>query len=253
MPESFYGRLRRRLEQALGIYVYRRQYLPPGVRLDEDIRRFLPHVKIRTVFDVGANVGQSASQFRLWFPDAQIHCFEPVAATFARMSQRMARNSDSVHLHHVAVGAANGQTTILTGATSDLSRVVPADRATRSGHVEIADMITLDDFCDREGVGYIDFLKIDTEGHDLAVLKGCERLLAEQRVGLIRLETGMTPANRHHVPFEDIKAHLQCRSYVLFGLYEQVHEWTARFAFLRRADPVFVSKRMVLEALAAPQ
>jgi len=38
---------------------------------------------------------------------------------------------------------------------------------------------TLDDIAAKEGVEYIDFLKIDTEGHELAVLSGASRLLRE--------------------------------------------------------------------------
>jgi hypothetical protein len=38
--------------------------------------------KISTIFDVGANVGQSALKFQEAFPRARIHSFEPVSATY---------------------------------------------------------------------------------------------------------------------------------------------------------------------------
>jgi len=47
---------------------------------------------------------------------------------------------------------------------------------------------TLDDIAAKEGVEYIDFLKIDTEGHELAVLSGASRLLREHRIGYIQFE-----------------------------------------------------------------
>jgi hypothetical protein len=34
----------------------------------------------------------------------------------------------------------------------------------------------------------IDFLKIDTEGHELAVLKGAKNLIAQQKIQLIQFE-----------------------------------------------------------------
>jgi hypothetical protein len=46
----------------------------------------------------------------------------------------------------------------------------------------------LDDVAANEGVEYIDFLKIDTEGHELAVLSGGSRLLREKRIGHIQFE-----------------------------------------------------------------
>lgn len=33
---------------------------------------------ITTIFDVGANIGQTVLKFAAAFPRAQIHCFEPV-------------------------------------------------------------------------------------------------------------------------------------------------------------------------------
>ena len=47
---------------------------------------------------------------------------------------------------------------------------------------------TLDDVAMREGITYIHFLKIDTEGHELAVLSGATRLLRENRIGHIQFE-----------------------------------------------------------------
>ena len=29
------------------------------------------------VFDVGANIGTTLGEFKQWWPDAQVHCFEP--------------------------------------------------------------------------------------------------------------------------------------------------------------------------------
>ena len=253
MPNSIYSRTKASLEHLLGVYFYRRRHLPTGVRLDEDLRRYLPHVTIKIAFDVGANVGQSAERYLRWFEDADVYCFEPVQETFTELSRKMAGRS-RVHCHRLAVGARSGLSSVVPGKTSDLAFIPNEDelRLLRD-RAQATPMVTLDAFCDAEHVDRIDFLKIDTEGHDLAVLKGCERLLAGQRIGIIQMEAGMTPANRKHVPFDELTAHLQRRDYSLFGLYEQVHEWTAHSAFLRRADPVFVSRRVVEGALVPAQ
>src|SRR4051794_35107543 len=50
-----------------------------------DFREFLPKVGMRTIFDVGANVGRTATQFREHYPDAAIWAFEPVKATFGEL------------------------------------------------------------------------------------------------------------------------------------------------------------------------
>ena len=47
---------------------------------------------------------------------------------------------------------------------------------------------TLDDFCLSENINNIDILKIDTEGNELNVLKGAERLLSKNKIMLIYVE-----------------------------------------------------------------
>ncbi len=48
--------------------------------------------------------------------------------------------------------------------------------------------ITLDDYVDQNNIQQIDFLKIDVEGHEFAVLEGCARLLRENRIRAIQFE-----------------------------------------------------------------
>ena len=47
---------------------------------------------------------------------------------------------------------------------------------------------TLDEYAGGAGLNDIALVKIDTEGHDLAVLRGAERLLAQQRIGVAQFE-----------------------------------------------------------------
>ena len=54
------------------------------------------------------------------------------------------------------------------------------------GHA--VDCTTVDAFMDETGINHIDLLKIDTEGHDISVLKGTRRALTERKIGMIRFE-----------------------------------------------------------------
>jgi hypothetical protein len=47
------------------------------------------------------------------------------------------------------------------------------------------------------------------------------------------------------VPIEILKRHLEDRAYSLFGIYEQVPEWTLNKPHLRRANAVFVSAQVI--------
>ena len=75
------GSLRRLAEHLTGSHIFRS--LPRGVDVFNDIEIALPNYHIDTVFDVGANVGQSANTYVALFPSSCVLCFEPVAETFA--------------------------------------------------------------------------------------------------------------------------------------------------------------------------
>jgi hypothetical protein len=61
----------------------------------------------------------------------------------------------------------------------------------------------------------------------------------------VEVEAGMNASNKRHVPFETLKDYLELRSYLLFGIYEQVHEWPTKEPHLRRTNSVFISRRMI--------
>jgi hypothetical protein len=106
---------------------------------------------------------------------------------------------------------------------------------------------TFDHWADDAGVESVDYLKVDTEGYDLEVLRGAERRLATSSVGLVEVEAGMNPDNRLHVPEASFRELLEPRGYRLFGVYEQTLEWPTRDAFLRRANLVFIAPRLIKE------
>ncbi|MBK8024283.1 MAG: FkbM family methyltransferase [Chloroflexi bacterium] len=49
---------------------------------------------------------------------------------------------------------------------------------------------TLDDYCARNAVESIDYLKIDVEGYEMEVMLGAESLLSSGQIGLIHFEYG---------------------------------------------------------------
>ena len=68
---------------------------------------WLRRMGIRTVVDIGANIGQFAETARLAFPEASLHCFEPLPACFAKLSRRLA-GTPGVFLHNMALADTSG-------------------------------------------------------------------------------------------------------------------------------------------------
>jgi FkbM family methyltransferase len=241
----FLHKLRRLFERVTHTRIYRRP--PRGIDLGYDLAHALPGYRVETVFDVGANVGQSTKDYLRKFPDARIYSFEPVRSTFQQLEANLT-GQNRVRCFQLAFGALPQQgTMVLEGKSvmfflSGESRPPPKGENVITEQVEVA---TLDEFCRKHQVDRVSYIKIDTEGGDMNVLKGAEHLLAEQRIDLVQLEAGMNVHNTWHVALETLKQHLESRNYFLFGVYEQVNEWPAKEPQLRRANPVFISRRMI--------
>jgi FkbM family methyltransferase len=226
------------VERVLWALLYRVKPLPWGLDFPQDLARRAPDVRIATVFDVGANVGQSALDFSRTFPDATIWSFEPFEGPFRELV-RVTAGKD-VRCFKLAFGSEPGSASVAPDRQSTDSSLLAPTQPGSEERRELVQVTTLDRFTEEHAVAHIDLLKVDTEGFDLEVLKGAERCLRSHAVSFVEVEAGMNPENRKHVPFELLKSFLEERGYVLFAVYEQVPEWSGE-ARLRFANPVFVA------------
>ncbi len=143
--------------------------------------------------DVGANVGYYTGILLQQFPTAFIHAFEPHPRNYSRLLGN-AFPAQRAKCHNIALGESKGSLILYDHADQDGTQHASLYEATFTefhGRVAATTEVpveTLDEVAAREGITYIDFLKIDTEGHELAVLRGASRLLEESKIGLIQFE-----------------------------------------------------------------
>jgi FkbM family methyltransferase len=129
--------------------------------------------------DVGANVGSYA----VWAGEqgAEVIALEPAEDTFSLLEENIALNGYPIRPIRAAAGSTCGTSRFTTGRDS-VNRMAP------DGGVEVI-MITIDSIVgDRIVAG----MKIDVEGFEIEVLRGCEKALSEQRLRLIQLEWNAT-------------------------------------------------------------
>lgn len=218
-----------RLAKNIGKAVIRR---PRGFDLYHDLSTVMTP---KVVFDVGANVGQSARNYLASFPQAEVYSFEPVASTFGQLKAAIGSNA-RFHPVCMALGAVTGNAMMDTEhGPSEMFQLK------EEGNEKVR-VSTLDAFAAERGLEIIDFIKIDTEGHDFAVLEGAEQMLRSKQIRAVQVEASMNPDNTRHVPFERFKAHLEERGYRLFGIYDQVEEFFTNESHLRRTNPVFIAR-----------
>ncbi len=216
-----------------------RQYVPQGFDLYLDLLKLGAQHRPKVIFDVGANQGQTALKLVQWFPEAAVHCFEPVASTRAKLAANT-RKFPQIHIHREALAAEAGTAEIrlLDDDSKNTLDLHASDSGLDKGVEKIA-LDRLDSVVERLGIQRVNLLKIDTEGHDLEVLKGASKALAEERIDFVQVEAGMNPFNDRHVPFEAFHEYLKGFGYLCFGFYDQHLEWSGERR-LRFANPAFV-------------
>lgn len=145
-------------------------------------------------FDVGANVGDYSQHLLAALPQPSVFAFEPSPAAFAKLAQRFAGNRSVVPVHS-AMGEAHGWAELFdrkdaTGSqhASLYAEVFRSAHRTEAGAPVRVEVDTVDRYCEQRGIGHIDLLKIDTEGHELSVLKGAKAMLSAGAIDFVQFE-----------------------------------------------------------------
>jgi len=127
--------------------------------------------------DVGANYGSySLSLAARGGPSSRIVAFEPTSSVAGCLAQSIKRNRfEHLELVPKAVSESAGRAWLRHSANSELNELSAAG----GGPGEFVETIPIDDWHRGSGSTRIDFLKIDAEGHELAVLAGARRVLEE--------------------------------------------------------------------------
>jgi FkbM family methyltransferase len=161
------------------------------------LRRNRAQLQGGVLLDVGANHGAYARLLNKLAPDARVFAFEPHPATFAHL-QRFLRDQPEITLRNQAIGDVPGQLTLYDFHFADGSTQASLNEeavALYSSEIvqHSVECTTVDAFMAEAGLDRIDFLKIDTEGHDLAVLRGARQALRARTIRMIQFE--FIPAN----------------------------------------------------------
>ncbi|MGD1063730.1 MAG: FkbM family methyltransferase [Terracidiphilus sp.] len=143
------------------------------------------------VFDVGAHDGAYVeaarrvvdSRLRAFSFEPQDVCFEILRARY-ESDPRVSLHKTAISNH---VGA--GELFYAEQGESFASLSRQSDAQTKAQKVRVT---TVDQFCDENGVGRIQFLKIDTEGQEMEVMQGASRMIEEGRIDFIQFEFGDT-------------------------------------------------------------
>ena len=128
---------------------------------------------VRTIVDIGANVGASVLFWKSLYPGARIHCFEPIPSNFDMLKRNCAALTD-VTPHNEALGDKDGEITFIHSPAGGNEGGWSVFQRGATGTEEKA-TIAIKNSCGRLtglGVARIDILKVDTEGAEKMIIKG---------------------------------------------------------------------------------
>lgn len=125
--------------------------------------------ELNVVFDVGCRDDNVFEELK---PGIEVHLFDPVERPGLLKKIAGKRN---IHYNNIGLGDKKESTVFHPAYGSILLR---NDDPKCTDHREITINIdTVKNYCEEKGIKRIDLLKIDTEGYDFNVIKGCGNML----------------------------------------------------------------------------
>ena len=138
-----------------------------------------------TIVEAGAHIGVDTVQMSKRWPRGTIHAFEPIPDLFSQLQSNTAKRKN-VCCYPMALGKETGAAKMfVSSGRSDASSSLFPPKAHVTYHPDIlfeteiqVPTITLDHWAAEQGIKKIDFLWLDLQGYELAVLKAATAVLA---------------------------------------------------------------------------
>ncbi len=222
------------------------------------LRRLLAYLDVDCVFDVGANTGQYAQMLRRKSQyDGRIISFEPLPEAAAAV-RRKAKRDPLWAVEEIALADTAGTRVFNVMASSEFSSLSEpkADETGRLAHLNrpvrriMVEAETLATALPRLQAQYgfrRPFLKMDTQGFDLAVLRGTGDVLS-RFVGF-QSELSVQRIYQHAVDFRDALTFYQSLGFEISAF---VPNNGGHFPALIEFDCIMVRRDLMSEALQPP-
>jgi FkbM family methyltransferase len=213
-------------------------------RKKADPLSFLHSHNINTVFDVGANTGQFASEIRAVLQSAQIYSFEPVKKVYAELQHNM-QSDMRWKGFNVALGEKKGSARITVSPYSPSSSLMPKSELlnqtfphTRGGTEETITVETLDEVAQSLPLTQNILVKLDVQGFEDKVIKGGNAVLSKTKV--VITEASFFPIYEGQPLFDDIYTLLKSLGFKYHGgLHSKPHPKTGEILF---EDSIFIKE-----------
>lgn len=162
---------------------------------EEKIINFLIEKNLLSIlFDVGANVGDYLSMVLEHGKHIKIYAFEPGPRNVEILRNRFS-NPDNLTIVSKALSDIEGPMDFFQHVDPKMAGSDSIHDMKKIGYgydtiKHSVDAITLDKFCEHNGINHVSFMKCDVEGNELAVLMGSQGMLMKGAIDYIQFEFG---------------------------------------------------------------
>ncbi|MEY3194152.1 MAG: hypothetical protein RIQ78_249 [Bacteroidota bacterium] len=138
------------------------------------------------ILDIGANIGSMTLQFAQKVPQGRVYAFEPTQYALGKLMKNLSLNptlAERITVVNAFVSDESAQQPDIQAYSSwkvDGSKSTPVHEIHLGAVMDTTGIsaISLDDFVQENKIDRINYIKIDTDGHEYKVLKGSETTIA---------------------------------------------------------------------------
>lgn len=206
--------------------------------------QWLKEYNFKTIIDIGANEGQFAGKISFIFPEAHIHCFEPLNQDYNNLANKF-KDRANFSIYNFGLGDANEEKKIFRNEytpSSSLLEMLDLHKSNFDYAVKVEPEIIKLRLLDDVFPGDIPkplLIKIDVQGYEMHVLKGGEKAIRQADVCII--ETSFYPLYKGQPLFDDIYEYFSQRGFRYAGNVEQLIAPSDNKVL--QADAVFIKRK----------
>jgi FkbM family methyltransferase len=191
----------------------------------------------RLAMDIGGNVGHYTAELRRRTHDVEIHVFEPSATNVARLAARFSADK-GITIVPSALSNLSGEATLFSNAPGSPLGSLTQRKLDHLGiGFEVKETVSTlrfeDYWRDQLGKRPLDIVKLDVEGHELAVLEGFGSAI--KHVKVLQFEFGGCNIDTRTY-FRDFWSYFSERSFDLYRITPLGYEYIPQY---RETDEFF--------------
>lgn len=214
--------------------------------------KFLNLAEDATIFDVGANVGIMSLSFAKKAPNGKVLAFEPTHYALEKLKRNLELNpslSPVIEVVNTFISSEDKKSSEVKAFSSwKINKKAGEDQHPVHGGTAMSTVgvptITMDEFVQSRKIDRIDFIKIDTDGHEYDVLSGAKKSIAKYKPKII-FELGQYVMKERGITFDDYFRYFTESSYSLSDAASNKEINTKNFKKM-------VPKKGTIDVLAIP-